>query len=180
MDERLQRPVALAHEGREDGRHSPEAVLGFYTASLRYHPEDLQRAFFSVRFSRVLDALGYAPLLHWRVLGHEWLAKRDVALWLGGALSRYEVEYQPGSGAMAGKKLIQVRHPELFETAYLLPQPRLFGLEEVLGDGWLKALRLDGYAPRRSREPQPVSRRCSPTAKHTRGCHGLAPRIPIA
>lgn len=148
-----------AHEGREDGRHSPEAVLGFYTATLRYHPEDLRRAFFSVRFSRVLDSLGYARLMHWRILGHEGLAKRDVALWLGGdvlsveyageALSRYEVEYQPGSGSMAGK-LIRVRHPELFETAHLLPQPRLFGLE-ILGEGWLKALRLQGYAARGSR-----------------------------
>ncbi len=50
---------------------------------------------------------------------------------------------------MAGK-LIRVRHPELFETAHLLPQPRLFGLE-ILGEGWLKALRLQGYAARGSR-----------------------------
>jgi hypothetical protein len=40
---------------------------------------------------------------------------------------------------------------ELFGTAHGLPQPRLFGLEEALGDGWLKALKLGGYAPRRSR-----------------------------
>ena len=33
---------------------------------------------------------------------------------------------------------------------HLLPQPRLFGLEEALGEGWLKALKLDGYAPRRT------------------------------
>jgi hypothetical protein len=52
-----------AHEHREDGRHSPEAVLGFYTG-LRYHPEDLRRAFFEARFARVLDALGYARLMH--------------------------------------------------------------------------------------------------------------------
>jgi hypothetical protein len=48
-----------AHEEREDGRHSPRAVLGFYTGPLRYREEDLHRAFFSIRFSRVLDALGY-------------------------------------------------------------------------------------------------------------------------
>jgi hypothetical protein len=29
-----------------------------------------------------------------------------------------------------------------------LPQPRLFRLEEVLGDGWLKALKLERYACR--------------------------------
>ncbi len=32
---------------------------------------------------------------------------------------------------------------------------RLFGLAEVLGeDGWLKALKLDEYAPRRPRRPR--------------------------
>jgi short chain dehydrogenase len=63
-----------------------------------------------------------------------------------------EVEYQPGSGGVAGR-LMEVRHPELFETAYLLPQPRLFGLE-VLGKGWLKAPKLGGYAPRRTGTPR--------------------------
>jgi hypothetical protein len=51
-------------------------------------------------------------------------------------------------------KLIQVRRQELFETNHPLPQPRHFGLEEVLRDGWLKATQLDGYAPRRSRQPE--------------------------
>jgi putative transposase len=92
-----------AHEHREDDRRSPEAVLGFYTG-VRYHPEDLRRDFFESRFARVLDPLGYARLMHWRILGHEGLAKRAVALWLssdalivehaGEPLSRYEVEYR--------------------------------------------------------------------------------------
>jgi hypothetical protein len=101
--------------------------------------------------------------MHWRILGHEGLAKRDVALWLssdaltlehaGEALSRYEVEYQPESAGAAGE-LRSVRCLELFETARSLPQPRLFGLEETLGDGWLKALKLDGYAPQKTGRPQ--------------------------
>jgi hypothetical protein len=34
-------------------------------------------------------------------------------------------------------------------------QPSLFGLDEALGEGgWLKALKLDEYAPRRSPRPQ--------------------------
>jgi hypothetical protein len=70
----------------------------------------------------------------------------------GETLSRYEIEYQPGNGGISGK-LRDVRCPELFETVYLLPQPRLFGLEETLGEGWLKALKLDGYAPRRTVPP---------------------------
>ncbi|HYQ82912.1 MAG TPA: hypothetical protein VEP28_02645 [Rubrobacter sp.] len=80
-------------------------MLGFYTG-FRYHPQDLRRAFFSTRFVRVLDPLGYARIMNWRVYGEEALAKRGVALWLGSdvlaieyareMLSRYEVEYQPG------------------------------------------------------------------------------------
>jgi hypothetical protein len=35
---------------------------------LRHHPEDLERAFFSTRFVRRLDVLGYACLKHWRGL----------------------------------------------------------------------------------------------------------------
>jgi hypothetical protein len=143
-----------AHQNREDGRMSPEAVLGFYSG-VRYHPEDLKRAFFWTRFARVLDPLGYARLMNWRVYAEEALAKRDVALWLGGdalsvehageTLSRYEVDYHPRRGG--GFFLEEVRRPELFETAYRQswPQLRLFGLEEVLGDGWLKALRLEAY-----------------------------------
>lgn len=51
--------------------------------------------------------------MHWRILVHEGLAKRDVALWLssdalsvqhaGETLSRYEVEYQPDRAGIASK-----------------------------------------------------------------------------
>jgi len=71
----------------------------------------------------------------------------------GEPLSRYEVEYRPGSAGAAGE-LRSVRFLELFETAHPLAQLKLFGLQEVLGDGWLKALKLDGYAPRQFRHPE--------------------------
>lgn len=69
----------------------------------------------------------------------------------GETLSRYEVERIPGSG-----KLRDVGKPALFEASRRRspPQARLFGLEEVLGDGWLKALKLGEYAPRRPRRPE--------------------------
>ena len=38
----------------------------------------------------------------------------------------------------------------LFETSYVLQQLRLFALDEA---GWLTALKLEGYAPRRSPGP---------------------------
>jgi putative transposase len=146
-----------AHRERKDGRRSPSEVLGWVTG-VRYRPEDLERAFFSVRFSRMLDPLGYATFRRWRLYGEEGLAGREAAIWLqeksltvehaGEPLSRYEVEQALGSRV---GKLQAVRRPVLFESSHMLPQPRLFRLD-VLGEGgWLKALKLEEYAPRRPR-----------------------------
>ena len=55
--------VHWAHLERKDGRRSPLEVLGWLT-EVRYRPEDLERAFFSSRFARVLDGLGYARFRH--------------------------------------------------------------------------------------------------------------------
>lgn len=148
-----------AHREREDGRRSPQEVLGWVTG-VRYCPEDLARAFFSVRFSRMLDPLGYATFRRWRLYGEEALAGREAALWLqeksltlehaGESLSRYEVEHELSTG-----KLRRVDRPTLFETSFVLGQPRLFDLARALGEeGWLKALKLGEYAPRNPRRPE--------------------------
>lgn len=53
--------------------------------------------------------------------------------------------YSSGSG-----RLRKVEKPRLFSTGHACWQLRLFGLDEVLGEaGWLKALKLDEYAPRK-------------------------------
>jgi len=146
-----------AHRERPDGRRSPFEALG-WVSGISYRPEDLRRAFFSTRFSRVLDSLGYATFRRWRLYGEEGLAGSEADLWLqeksltlehaGELLSRYEVEYAPGTGG-----LLAVRCPTLFETSHAPPQPRLFRLDALGEAGWLKALRLDEYAPRRPRRP---------------------------
>jgi transposase len=148
-----------AHRERKDARRSPAEVLGFLTG-VRHRPEDLQRAFFSTRFARVLDASGYARLKHWKIYAEEALARREVALWLGAeslavefagdTLARYAVEYSARTN-----RLREVKKPRLFETGHRRSpaQPRLFELI-VLGEaGWLKALRKEEYAPRRPRGP---------------------------
>jgi putative transposase len=156
----------FAHEQREDGRRSPVEVLGFLTG-IRYHPEDLQRAFFSTRYVRVLDPLGYARLMHWRVYGEEALAAREAALWLdeknltveyqGETLSRYEIALQAETG-----KLREVKRPQLFETAHRSPQLRLFDLGEIR---WLTALRANDYAPRGPFRPQSLQEALFPYAE---------------
>jgi len=155
----------FAHEQRGDGRRSPGEVLGWVTG-MRFHPKDLERAFFSERYSRVLDGLGYATLMRWRLYAEERLAGKQADLWLlektltvehaGEPLSAYEIDYDAGppGGKSGSGRLFGVRKPTLFETPFGLGQPRLFGLAEALGDnGWLKALRLQDYAPRSARPP---------------------------
>ena len=142
-------------------RREVHVLLGHVRPLLHQVPRDLRRAFFEIRFTRVLDASGYARLKHWRIYAEEGLARREVTLWLGtdglavefagDTLARYEVDYR-----RAGGGLRQVHTPELFETVHRRsrPQPRLFELEDVLGANWLKALRLDGYATRRKPRPR--------------------------
>ena len=149
----------FAHLGRDAGRRSPAEVLGF-ASGVRHREEELSRAFFTARFVRVLDALGYARFRHWRLYGEEGLAGREAALWLaaesltvehaGGPLSRYEVRVEAGTG-----ELRSVARPRLFENSHLRsrPQRRLFPLDELGEGGWLKALKLDEYAPRGPRRP---------------------------
>ena len=146
--------VHSAHLGRNDRKHSPMEVLG-WLSEVRYRPEDLQRAFFSSRFTRTLDRLGYARFRHWRLYGEEGLPKKEATLWLesesltleyrGQPLSRYEVGFVEGT-----EELRTITRPRLFETSYVLPQLRLFGLDTLGEAGWLKAMKLEGYVPRRS------------------------------
>ena len=149
-----------AHRERKDGRRSPREVLGWLTG-VRYRKEDLERAFFSTRFSRVLDSLGYARFRDWRLYGEEGLARKETAVWLqpgsltleygGETLSRYDVELATGSG-----ELRSVGRARLYESSHQrsYPQLRLFGLDALGEAGWLKALKLDEYTPRRPRRPQ--------------------------
>jgi putative transposase len=152
----------FAHQRREDGRRSPGEVLS-WVSGIRFHPKDLERAFFSERHSRMLDDLGYATLMRWRLYAEEGLAGKEADLWLlentltlehaGEPLSAYEVDYEVDGGRSG--RLLEVRRPTLFETLFASDQMRLFGLAETLGeDGWLKVLRLDDYAPRSSRRPE--------------------------
>ena len=111
---------------------------------------------------RRLDASGYARVKHWRVYAEEGLARCEVAVWLGDGemaleyggrtLSRYDVSLSRDAATVEA-----VTNPRLFVTQYQRrrPQPRLFELQGWLGDaGWLKALRLDGYAARTRRRPE--------------------------
>jgi putative transposase len=162
----------FAHQRRGDGRRTPGEVLS-WVGGMRFHPKDLERAFFSERHTWVLDGLGYATLMRWRLYAEEALAGTEAELWLlektlnvehaGEPLSAYEVAYDAEGGRGGSGRLLEVGKPTLFETPFAPGQMRLFGLAETLGeDGWLKALRLEDYAARRPRRPQALQQALFP------------------
>lgn len=64
----------------------------------------------------------------------------------GEPLSRYAVRVEANTG-----ELRSVGRPRLFGTSHTVVQPRLFGLDALGEAGWLKAMKLGGYAPRAPR-----------------------------
>ena len=76
-------------------------------------------------------------------------AESPTVEYRGQPLARYDVGFAEGTG-----ELRTVARPRLFETLHAPPQLRLFGLEALGESGWLKALKLEGYAPRRRRRPE--------------------------
>jgi hypothetical protein len=96
------------------------------------------------------------------VYGEEGLARKEAELWLqersltleyaGEALSRYDVEI-----AGSSTHLKDVTRPRIFETSHTVPQLRLFKLDALGQQGWLKALKLDEYVPRNLRRPASLS-----------------------
>ena len=95
---------------------------------------------------------------HWRVYAEEGLASCEVAVWLGDGemaleyggrtLSRYDVSLSRGA------RLESVTNPRLFASPYETGQPKLFALSALGEGGWLKAMRLKGYAPRSPGRPK--------------------------
>jgi hypothetical protein len=83
-----------------------------------------------------------------RTIGeYRWRRRKDAALVKLLALApshRMHRERADGRRSPSG----------LFGTSAAAAQPRRFGLDALCEAGWLKALRLDGYAPRRSGPPQ--------------------------
>ena len=126
---------------------------------VRHHPTDLSRAFFSTMLVRRLDTSGYARVKHWRVYAEEGLARCEVAVWLGDGemaveyggrtLSRYDVSFSRGAATLES-----VTNPRLYATSYGTGQPKLFALDSLGEGGWLKALKLAGYAARSRRRPE--------------------------
>jgi putative transposase len=141
-----------AHRQRDESARSPAAVLA-WVRGRAFSPDELHRAFYATRFSRVVDTQGYVRFRHWRVYGERGLPGEHVAVWLYAEhltvafadepLAQYHVAYQPDR-----KHLRAVAEPRLFETPFRSPQLPLWALGD---DEWFKILRVLEYAPRKAR-----------------------------
>ncbi len=80
----------------------------------------------------------------------------------GEPLSRYGVKAEGTTGALRS-----VGRPRLFETCHRRswPQQRLFALDALGKAGWLKAMRLEGYALEAARRPQALREALLPYAE---------------
>jgi hypothetical protein len=66
-------------------------------------------------------------------------------------------------------ELRSVGRARIFETSRVLPHPRLFALDALGEIDWLKALRLEGYAPRRPQKPRGLQQGLAAGALPLRG-----------
>ncbi len=143
-----------AHEAREDGCHSPLAVLGEHKGTM-YPPGVLDRILFATRYTRHLDRHGYLRFQNWKLYGERGLAQAPVTVWVyNGSL---KIEHQAVTLAQYGvelhedrKQVQKVSSSRLTETPFRSRQLTLFDLGP---NEWLLYWKTPTYATRRRREP---------------------------
>ncbi len=140
------------HRERQDGRHSPEAVLRGRLGRT-FSEEVLARVLYATQFTRRLDQFGYAHFNNWRFFGEDGLAGEEVQVWLyegtlkityqATALSEYSVTYEADH-----KHIEEVKRSHRIETYFRSPQLHLWRLSET---EWLLALKQPERKKRKAR-----------------------------
>jgi Integrase core domain. len=143
----------MAHEKRNDGCHSPAAVLG-WVKGLQPEPDLVYRPFSAICETRILNKAGYAKFRHFLLYGEQGLEGKKthvnifqdlLTLEYGEQpLSRYAVEWQPDD-----THLLRVGNPRLYEHPYHSPQLQLWETGEV---EWHVIIRLDPICRRHKRK----------------------------
>ena len=139
-----------AHRERQDGRHSPEAVLRGMLG--RFIPEEvLSRALYATQFTRQIDTHGYVRFKHWKFYGEHGLAGEEVSVWV--YEDTLKVEHQAATLALYSvrlsadqKEITEVKSARRLETHFRSPQMDMWQLSDT---EWLFALR----------RPEPVVRK---------------------
>lgn len=113
-----------AHHRRNDGRHSPLAVLGDARGK-RIEPADLQRAFGQRYCQRMTDARGFVRIGRWRIYVEEGLPRTQIQLsfWDGKLRAEYQsqilAEYQCKWGEKSARPTAisqSLRHAHPFQS----------------------------------------------------------------
>jgi len=142
----------FAHQDRDDGRHSPAALLGWVMGT-QHDPEELRRVFTTLRVDRRLDRAGYVRFRHWRIYGEMGVAGCQVAVWLAEELLTIEVAGEPVAQCLVAYDALPTRLHSVvplrqFKTRYRSSQLPLW---ELSADEWRFVVPLREYAPRRQR-----------------------------
>jgi len=144
----------LAHEKREDGRHSPAEVLG-WVAGKQWEPDYMYHAFSAICETRTLTSAGYARFRDFLIYGERGLAGKKalinifqdtLALEYGEhLLAKYSVEWQPDD-----HHLLRIGNPRLYEHPNPRPPLALWPPEAV---EWFVIIQAAAYGsrPRRKR-----------------------------
>jgi transposase InsO family protein len=125
----------LAHEKREDGRHSPAEVLG-WVSGRQFESDHLSRAFSAICETRKLNKAGYARFRNFLLYAERGLAGKRALVNIFQdtlaleydelPLAKYSVEWQPDD-----HHLLRVGNPRLFEHPYHSAQLSLWPPGEV-------------------------------------------------
>jgi putative transposase len=140
----------MAHEKRDDGCHSPAAVLQ-WIKGMQPEPGLVYRAFSAICETRTLTKAGYARFRNFLLYGEQGLAgnktlinifQDTLTLEYGNyPLSRYSVEWQPDD-----RHLLRVGNPRLYNHPYQSPQLSLWEPGEV---EWFVIISADPLVRRR-------------------------------
>ncbi len=132
----------LAHQKRQDGRHSPKAVLRGVLGRT-YPQEVLSRVLCATQFTRQLDRHGCVRFKNWHFFGEDGLAGSQMSVWM--YESMLKIEYQTTTlseytlrFSSDHKRIERVSNPRRIETQFVSPQLHLWRRGET---EWLLALK---------------------------------------
>jgi len=147
----------LAHEKREDGRHSPAEVLG-WVSGRQFGLEYLHRPFSASYETRQLNKAGYARFRNFLLYAERGLAGKRAFITLFQdsltleygeyALARCSIEWQADD-----HHLLSVGNPHLFEHPYHSRQLSLWSPSEV---EWLVILPCQTSPHKRKRKQSQI------------------------
>lgn len=143
-----------AHQKRPDGRRSPFQVLAWQRGTI-YSEADLRQLFYTTRFRRKLDRIGYVRFRNWKIYADEGLPHAEITVWLHEGhmmlvfedepVAQYHVAYEPNQ-----TNLKAIEDGRLTPSRHRIPQLRLLDISE---GGWRMVYRIP-CRPHRSKKSE--------------------------